>query len=306
MPIGVSNGHPQYSGKQNGAFIPEVWAGKLLKKYYNSTVFGAITNTDYEGMIANKGDTVIVRQRPDLTVTPYTKGVDLVYEAPTSVEKEFTIDYANYFAFEVKDVDDVQSDIALMDEFTTDASTQLKLAVDSQLLAQIPSQAHAQNSGATAGKISGNINLGTDAAPVGVTKDNILDLILDFGLCLDEQNVPETGRWVVLPAWAVSLIKRSDLKDASLTGDGTTPLRNGRVGIIDRFTIYSSNQVNAAAGKFDIIAGHNDATSFASQINKMETLRNQKDFGDYVRGLQVFGFKVMKPEALCHAVIQRG
>lgn len=305
MAIGVSNGHPQYSGKQNGAFIPELWSGQLLVKYYNTTVFGAITNTQYEGMLANKGDTVIVRQKPTLSVRPYTKGVDLTYEAPVSQEIEFTIDHGNYFAFEVKDVDALQADIALMNEFTDDASTQLKLAVDSQVLASIPSQAHAANAGTNAGVISGSINLGDDTTPLVITKDNIIDLIIDFGLCLDEQNVPENGRWIVLPAWAVAMIKRSELRDASLTGDGKSVLRNGRIGMIDRFTIYSSNQINHAAGKFDIIAGHNDATSFASQINKMETLRNPTDFGDYVRGLQIFGFKVMKPEALCHAVIAK-
>lgn len=306
MSIAVANGHPQYGGKQNGAFIPELWSSKLLEKFYDSTLFGSITNTAYEGEIREQGDKVIVRTRPDVTVRDYAKGTNLQYEAPVSQEVELDIDYAKYFAFEVKDVDEVQSDLNLMNMFADDGSTQLKIAIDSHILSTIYSQAHAQNAGTTAGRISGNINLGTAGSPLSLTKDNIIDLIVDFGTVLDEQNVPESGRWVCLPAWACALIKKSDLRDASLTGDGKSILRNGRLGMIDRFTLYSSNLIDNSAGKFNIIAGHNVATTFASQITKMETVRNTTDFGDYVRSLQVYGFKVMKPEALCHAVITKG
>lgn len=306
MAIAVTGGHPQYDNRQNGAFIPEIWAGKLLVKFYDATLFGAITNRQYENLITDKGSKVIVRTRPDIVVHDYAKGMTLDYEAPTSVETEFTVDYAKYFSFEVKDVDAVQADIALMEEFTTDGSEQLKIAIDTQILATIYSQVHPKNAGAAAGRISGDINLGTAAAPIAVTPQNILDLIVDFGTVLDEQNVPETGRFVVLPAWACAMVQKSELRDASLSGDGTSMMRNGRLGQISRFTLYQSNLVHNDAGVFDIVAGHSLATSFASQITKMEHLRNPNDFGEYVRSLQVFGFKVMKPEALCHGVIKKG
>ena len=305
MSIAVTGSHPQYGGKQNGAFIPELWSGSLLVKFYDATLFGSITNTDYQGMIQDKGDKVIIRTKPDLSVHNYSKGMNLNYEAPTSQEVELTIDHAKYFAFEIKDVDEVQSDINLLNAFSEDGSTQLKIAIDSQILGSIYSQAHAKNAGATAGRISGDINLGTAATPLALTSANILDLIVDFGTVLDEQNVPEAGRFIVLPAWACALIKKSELRDASLSGDGKSMLRNGRIGSVDRFTLYSSNLIHSDAGKFDIIAGHSLATTFATQITKMETVRNTSDFGDYIRALQVFGFKVLKPEALCHAVVQK-
>jgi hypothetical protein len=127
-----------------------------------------------------------------------------------------------------------------------------------------------------------------------------------MGLALDEQNVPESGRWIILPAAMVARLKKSDLKDASVTGDGTSPLRNGRVGNIDRFTVYSSNNLNVSTGRFDIMAGTRDAISWAAQITKMETLRSQATFGDMVRGLNVYGYKVTKPEALVHSVVTMG
>jgi hypothetical protein len=119
---------------------------------------------------------------------------------------------------------------------------------------------------------------------------------------LDEQNVPETGRWFVIPTWAAGMIKKSDLKDASLTGDGTSPLRNGRIGQIDRFTLYSSNLLTTASDGghncFYSMFGHNDGITFASQLVKTETLRAQNAFADLVRGLKVYDYKTIKPESI--------
>ena len=101
-------------------------------------------------------------------------------------------------------------------------------------------------------------------------------------------------------------IKKSDLKDASVSGDGTSMLRNGRLGQLDRFTLYSSNNLYVSSGKFSIMAGTKDAISFASQITKLETLRSTATFGDLVRGLNVYGYSVTKPEALVHSVVTMG
>jgi hypothetical protein len=123
---------------------------------------------------------------------------------------------------------------------------------------------------------------------------------VDCGTVLDEQNVPQTGRFVVIPAFAAGLIKKSDLKDASMTGDSTSVMRNGRLGIIDRFETFLSNNVKytAADTAYSCIFGHKAGLTFASQIVKTEKLRSEHAFEDIVRGLNVFGYKVVKPEAL--------
>jgi hypothetical protein len=162
------------------------------------------------------------------------------------------------------------------------------------------------NIGQTAGAISANIDLGTSAAPESLTSATILDYLVDLGTVLDEVNIPETGRWVVLPAWACALIKKSDLKDASLSGDGTSILRNGRIGMIDRFEVYRSNNLPYASTYTKIYAGHPQGLAFASQISKVESLRNPNDFGDLVRGLNIFGFKVVNSEALAVGYIAKG
>lgn len=287
----------------NSRFIPELWSSKLLTKFYDSTVLSAISNTDYEGEITAYGDKVIIRTVPDIQIYDYEKGKDLTYDTPESTSTELVIDKGKHFNFTCDDVDKHQSDLSLMDDWSNDASEQMKIAIDTDVLGDIYGSVNAANTGATAGKISQNINLGAAGSPLSITKDNILDYIVDCGTVLDEQNVPE-DRFLVLPAWACGLIKKSDLKDASIAGDGTSILRNGRLGVIDRFTIYRSNLLSytdeTGQNAFHMIGGHKSGLTFASQMTKMETLRNPSRFGDLMRGLNVFGYNVVKDESLVH------
>jgi len=296
---------------RTGIFVPELWSGKLIEKFYASTVFGMIANTDYEGEIKQKGDTIHIRQRPDVTITDYEKGDTITYEDLESTLVDLTVDYAKLFAFKVDRIDEKQSDIALMDIWAADASEQMKITIDQTVLGGVYTGAHASNQGAAAGAGSANINLGTEAAPLAIDKTNVLDLIVDMGTVLDEQNVPESGRWLVLPPAVCGKIKKSDLKDASLSGDGTSILRNGRLGIIDRFTLYCSNNLTkvtdggTAKVSWQCLAGTNHAISFASQITELDHLpKLEQTFGSAMRGLNVFGFKVTKPEALVRSCIE--
>lgn len=284
-----------------------------------------ITNNDWEGEIKGQGDKVHIRSIPTITIRDYTKGLNLTNEVPQSTPIELSIDKGKYFSVVVDDVDEVQADIRLMDVFTNDASQQMKIAIDGDVLQTVYADAAAANKGAAAGVISGSINLGTAGAALSLTKDGassttaILDLILDMGQVLDEQNVPEDGRWMVVPPWMAALLKKSDLRQAYLTGDDVSPLRNGKIGMIDRFTLYVSNNLLKVADNagttgstaddfngFYVMAGTRDAISFASQITNVETLRAQSTFGNIVRGLNVYGYKVVKPEALVTAYVKRG
>jgi hypothetical protein len=280
----------------------------LLEKFYKATVWTAISNTDYEGEIKDQGDKVIIRTIPSIAINPYQKGQKLVYERPESIATELLIDKGNYFAFTCDDVDAYQADLRLMNMFSQDAAEQQKIYVDSQVLTActygtagtFPGSAN--NAGATAGVVTSSFNLGASGSPVQITKTNVLEYIVDCMTVLDEQNVPESGRWMVIPHWFANLIQKSDLKDASLTGDGTSIMRNGRLGIIANCTLYKSNNLYSAAdGSFTaywIPFGTNHAITFASQFTKMETLRAESTFGDLVRGLHVYGYKVIKTEAI--------
>jgi hypothetical protein len=304
----------------SGTFIPQIWSSKLLMKFYDATVLAGISNTEYEGEFQNKGDTVIIRQRPDITIRNYSPDQELVIERPNAPTVEMTIDYAKYFAPIVDDVWKYQADMDLLGMWAEEAASAIKVQIDAELLQQVfLGGAHTTNRGTAAGRISGNVNLGVTTNPRVVVPRNptgtqieILDLLVDIAQVLDENNVPETGRWVVLPMWAIAMLKKSELRHAEKMGDSTSVLRNGMVGTIDRFTVYSSNQLprgtqsGLAANETAIFAGHSQAVSFASQINKIETMRSERTFGTILRGLQVYGCKVLHPRLLAQAIITRG
>ena len=281
----------------------------MLVKFYAATVLAAISNTDYEGEIKDVGDKVIIRTTPTITIRDYAKNQTLQIERPESDPVELPIDHAKYFNCICDDIDAHQADIKLMDDWSRDASNQMKITIDTGVLADIYGDAHASNAGATAGAISSSFNLGATLAPRVLTSANILEAIVDVGTVLSEQNVPEEDRWLVIPAWMSGMIKKSDLKDASLTGDGTSILRNGRIGMIDRFTLYESNLLTSVADGgftcYHVLGGQRHALSFAAQMTKMQSLVSESTFGTLIRGLNVYGYKVVKSVALVDLYVRK-
>lgn len=304
---------------QTNGFIPEIWSGKLVEKFYASTVLAAIANTDYEGEIKNQGDRVRIRTKPTITIRDYRADGDLQIERPEGSYLTLYIGNGKYFNTVLDDVMDIQSDLNALSMWSDDAAQQLKIQVDTDVLGGILGGANSFNRGLTAGKITGSINLGTTGSPLTVVSRSptagqveILDMMLRLAQVLDEQNIPEEGRWIILPVWAVAQLKFSDLRQAYLTGDSITPLRNGKVGMIDRFTVYSSNLLpngvagGLAAGQFAVYAGHSHGLTFASQVSKVETLRSERTFGTLMRGLQVYGYQIVDGTALAQAVVVKG
>ena len=325
---------PAYSG----TFIPTLWSAKLLAKFYKTTVFSEIANTDYEGEVSKLGDKVIINTIPTISIKNYPEatGNPVQYEVPTPNTVELAVDKAKYFAFQVNDILAYQSDISLMDTFTNDAAMQMKIAIDSSVLFQSFQELNASpqagaNMGATAGANSASLNLGTETAPVDLSvTDEALNLVLRLASVLDEQNAPDEGRFLVIDPLTRMHLFRSKAAQVQVTGDEKSMLRTGRIGTIDRFTIYVSNnlprlvdnagtkewqsgdgkesvaaadQVNAVVGARQIFAGHKTAIAFVSQITKVEDVRNPNDFGDFVRGLHVYGAKLVKPESLAIAIV---
>ncbi len=310
----------QYSGK----FIPQMWSSKLNAKFYKATVFGEIANTNWEGEIKNQGDKVVINNIPTISIRNHVVGVALTYDVPTPSTVDLNVDKGKYFAFEVEDVLEYQSQPNLMNTFSDDAAMQMKISIDSTTIFNTFSGAAAANKGATAGVNSGGYNLGTDAAPIALTGANILSTLTSLAGVLDEQNAPETDRWVLIDPVTRQLLMQSNLAQAQFMGDATSMVRNGKIGMIDRFTVYVSNNLprasvgnNYASGdgteggtalggavkRRAIVAGHKSAIAWAAQMSKLETVRNQNAFGELVRGLNIYGYSVVKPEALAFAAV---
>jgi len=325
FPISSSTGAPSIypsggvgNAFQSNGFIPEIWSGKLVEKFYSSTVLSAISNTDYEGEIRNQGDRVKIRTKPTITIRDYKADGTLSIDRPEGSSVELYIGNGKYFNTILDDVMDVQSDLNALSIWSDDAAQQLKINVDTDVLGGILGQMNTKNRGTTAGRITSAINLGATGTPLSLVSRSpstgqveILDLLLRLAQVLDEQNIPEEGRWVVLPVWAVAQLKFSDLRQAYITGDSMSPLRNGRVGMVDRFTIYSSNLLptgvagGLAANEYAVYSGHAHGLTFASQISKVETLRSELTFGTLLRGLQIYGYQVVDGTALAQAVVTK-
>jgi hypothetical protein len=279
-------------------------------------VLAAISNTDYEGEIKSYGDRVKIRTKPTLVINNYLVNGDLALQRPAGSNVELTIDQGKYFAAILDDVIEKQSDINNLSIWADDASEQMKITVDTDVLLFLMNQANAANRGVTAGAISANINLGVTGNPVATVGRNpatgqveIIDVLLRIGQALDELNIPETGRWVVMPTWATFQLKRSELREVFVSGDQVSILRNGKFGQIDRFTIYASNLLpfgvaaGLAAGEWVIYGGHAHGLTFASQMTNVETIRSERTFGQILRGLQVYGRQVLDNKAICQAIV---
>lgn len=150
----------------SGTFIPEIWSGKMIEKFYDATVLAAIANTDYAGEISSQGDKVVIRTKPTITINTYSADQTLSTERPSSNIVELLIDQGRYFATILDDVMEIQADLNQLGMWADDASEQMKIRIDTDVLDGILGQAAAANRGTTAGRISGNIDLGATTTPL--------------------------------------------------------------------------------------------------------------------------------------------
>ena len=267
------------SGEQH--FIPEVFSKKLQAKFYAQTMLSEVTTNEYEGEISGLGNKVNIRSVPAVTVADYSGS--LSYADVTSGTIELNIDKAKSYAFKVDDILREQADIDFMNEAANDAAQNMKIAIEQDVFANV-----------AAGSSLTDIN----ATPSNLTSSNILGFILDAGQTLDENNIPEDGRYMIISPAAATLLKQSELRQAYLTGDNVSPLRNGFIGTVDRFNMYVSNNLVTASGVTSGLYGHPKAIAYASQMTNTESVRLESSFGDGVRGLAVYGYKVVLPTAI--------
>ena len=272
-----------------GAFIPQIYSAKLQDKFYAASVVPAIANHNWEGEIMAFGDTVNIRKVPTISINDYSVNNSIAYQDVSDEMISLNINKAKYYAFKVDYIDDYQSDIALIDTITQDASMQMAVTVDKAVLQSVYADAATT---IAAGALS------------SLTTDTYIRPLLEAGQALDENNVPRDGkRWAVITPEYARYLKLSDLKQVLTTGDDESPLRNGFVGSIDGMNIYVSTNLLNAVGSISsatskMLVGHESALTFASQFIKHEMLPLQNTFGYGIKGLQVFGFKTVKPESL--------
>lgn len=259
-------------------FIPTIWSARLLANLDKTFVYPSCVNRDYEGEIKQFGDTVKINQLGNVTVKDYTGTIDDAEELNSS-QILLTIDQKKYFNFKVDDVDKAQANVTLVDKGMGRAGVAIADVID-QYIATFVTQA--------------NIKVGNTTTPIAITKENAYDTLVDLGVALNKKNVTKQGRFVVVPPEFVGLLS----KDSRFTKNDSV-LANGVVGAVAGFEIRESNNVPVATGKYSIMAGTDLAISYAGQVTEVEAYRPEKSFSDAVKGLYVYGAKVVQPDALC-------
>lgn len=279
-------------------FIPTLWSSQLLHGLKKSLVFGQsqVVNTDYEGEISGPGDTVKINAIGPIQVKTYTKnGTIAAPDTLTESQSFLTIDQADYFNFMVDDIDQVQTTPAVMGEAMFEASYALANKVDKAIEAQMRAGA------TTVGAGTLTITNSTDA----------YDFMIDAKVKLDEQNVPPTGRFLIAPAWYEGeLLKDDRFIRATVQSVANSVVLNGQVRHVAGMDILLSNNTfftgtGTIGDPYTVIAGHRMATSFADQISEVFAYRPESRFADAVKGLHVYGSKVIRPEALVKYVVTR-
>lgn len=273
------------------SFISEIWSAQVLVSLKKAQRYAqaGVVNRNYEGEIRNGGDTVRVRSISRPTISTYTKGGTLTYEQLTDAQRALTVDQQKSFSFVVDDIDKAQNGGA-MQEAADEAAYGLRDLAD-QYVAALYTGAQTANQIGTVSVTSGDI---------------AYTQLLALKTKLDEANVPDEGRWAIVPSWYEGLLLNNDKfvrVDASGTDEG---LRNGRIGRAAGFTVLMSNNAPLVTGDdYAVMAGVPGAISYAEQIVEMEALRLQTTFGTGVRGLHVYGAKLMRPDAIATLIASK-
>ena len=313
-----------YTNLPSGNFTPEIFSQKVLKFFRRASVVEDITNTDYAGEIENFGDTVRIIKEPTITVSTYARGATVSPQDLADDQITMVVDQANAFAFKIDDIEERQSHVNFEALATSSGAYALKRKYDAVVLDAMATNAGLTGeSGASVDQIS---DIGTLAAPLdigGATSpgDTAVNTMMAMAESLDNQSVPEENRWFVAPpAFYKHLFSAgSKFAEVQVTGDATSPLRNGLVslGNIAGFQCYKSTALVSNGGidqvtltglatdgtENAIMAGHMSSTATASHIAKTEVVRSTDTFSDIIRGLHVFGSKVLRPEAIALGIV---
>jgi hypothetical protein len=300
------------AGQTNSFFLPSVYSKKVLNFFRKSSVVEAITNTDYAGEISAYGDSVKIIKEPVISVSDYTRGSDTTATKLTDQELTLVVDSAKAFKFIVDDIETNMSHVNFKEVASSSAAYALRDSYDAAVIATMFSGVSSSSPDHVLGSDNatdlaagtfdgtGNLDIG-----FGTNEHDPIDVMARMARLLDEQNVPEEGRWFVAGPDFYEVLGQASSKLLSVDFNaGQGSIRNGLVssGKLRGFDMYKSNNIAAtsnAAGK--CLGGHISSTATANTILSTEVIRDPSSFGDIVRGLHVYGAKVLRPEALVTA-----
>lgn len=270
-------------------FIPTIWHARLFETLKKAHVFANVVNRDYEGDISAAGDTVKINSIGEVTIGDYTKNSTIDLEQLNSVQQILVIDQAKYFNFMVDDIDKAQNNPKVMDGAMREAGWGLAQKAD-EMIAAFHSQAQATI---------------TKTQVMGTDPEHTYEALAEAGAKLDEKNVPREGRWAVIPPFFnAGMVLAGLMETASISAEFEKA--NGYVARLLGFEIFMSNNLKTSSGSTYGMVGSRKAISYAEQILDIEAYRPQNRFADAVKGLHVYGAKVVYPNALVRLDLKPG
>jgi hypothetical protein len=286
-----------YANLPNGNFSPVIYSQKVQKFFRTASVVEAITNTDYAGEIENFGDTVNIIKEPTVSVQAYTRGAAVNPQNIQDDQLQLVVDQANAFAFKVDDIEERHSHINFESVATSSGAYALKNEYDKNVIAAM----FAGPSASSPDHVIGSDGSGVDVG-FGTSEIDPVDLISKHARLLNKQDVPEENRWFLGSPEFMEQLGQTSSKLMDDTTGNAAPLRNGKVysGKIMNMEIYMTNNFAASstANYYKVLSGHMSSTATANHIAKIEVIRDTDSFSDVVRGLHVFGRKVLRDVAL--------
>jgi len=298
------------AGQNNSFFLPAVYSKKVLNFFRKASVCEAVTNTDYAGEIAAFGDSVKIIKEPTITVYQYERGQDVTQTKLTDQELSLVVDRANAFKFIVDDIETKMSHVNFKEVASSSAAYALRDAFDEGVFSIMQAGLSASAPDHTLGTdsataLGSGVYDGSGSIDIGTSETDPLDVLARMARLLDDQNVPEEGRWVVASPDFYEQLSQSGSKLLSVDFNaGQGSIRNGLVssGKLRGFSMYKSNNLPATSNATGfMLAGHMSAVATAQSITSTEVIRDPSSFGDIVRGLHVWGGKVLREEALIGA-----
>lgn len=286
-----------YNNLPNGNFSPIIYSQKVQKFFRTASVAEAITNTDYAGEIENFGDTVNIIKEPVVSVSSYTRGAVVNIQEIVDDQLQLTVDQANAFAFKVDDIEERHSHINFESVSTSSGAYALKNAYDQNVIAAMFAGPSSSSPDHVIGSDGSGVDTGFDSS-----ETDPVDIISKHARLLNLQDVPEENRWFLGSPEFYEQMGQASSKLMSDTTGNATPLRNGKVyeGKVMNMELYMTNNFAASSTSnfFKILSGHMSSTATANHIAKIEVIRDTDSFSDVVRGLHVFGRKVLRDTAL--------
>lgn len=299
MSVATAQGH----ASQAGIIIPELWMAEVQEKFWKLCVFKEIASTELVKPLQKGGaDTAHIRTYPSFTVRDETIGEKLITEDVTMSIVDFSVDKPKYISARISKIEEVQSDLNLLNIYTKAMGKDMAVDVDAECFSTVATQAASANQGATAGVVSGRYNLGATGAPVAITEDNALKSVMKLVDVVAEQNIDPNEMWVAIPQWMAYDLKIGPLMYANEMGTGKSSAITGLITEINGVKIYVTNNgptvLDGTTYCYYALAGHKSAIAFAEQLNEFRTTDPSDEHATFAQMFYMYGVKTVNADAM--------